>query len=100
MKLFVEITSEEYEQLKDIHEWNKEKKLLKERNAFLEHQVRKFQEPFYSYSGLSFGAINRCLWAINEAQNRNEPLSKEKMIEIYTVLEYFLDIAGAEGLCL
>ena len=44
MKLFVEITSEEYEQLKDIHEWNKEKKLLKERNAFLEHELRKFGE--------------------------------------------------------
>ena len=91
MKLFVEITSEEYEQLKDIHEWNKEKKLLEERNTFLEYELRKVGERFYS--GISLDAINRCLWAINEAHRQDKPLSKEKMKEIYTVLEYFQDTA-------
>ena len=50
------------------------------------------------YSGISFGAINRCLWAINEAHRQDKPLSKEKMKEIYTVLEYFQDTAGARFL--
>lgn len=93
MKLFVEVTSEEYEQLKDIHEWNKEKKLLEERNAFLEQKLRRFQESFYS--AISLDDITGCLWALYEAQFSNKPLSKEKMNEIYKVLKYFQYIVSA-----
>lgn len=92
MKLFVEITSEEYEQLKDIHEWNKRKYLLEERNTLLEYELRRFQKIF------PFDAINRCLWVISEARRQDKSLSREEMNNIYEVLKYFSDISEASCL--